>query len=188
MKVPFHKVIYLLLVILSCSSSPNKADTRIVNTDSSSELAVSQVIEENAIEQCAALDFTQLNDSQLFTSFFQQLDSVIAYQYPQGKSEYGDINAAFMIEFLSDLNPDSLEKNNTFKKSYHFNRALEGYTDPEVCMDDIRIDFLPEECQFKMTIYETFLVSPDWCTEHASIYYFKITRNRISEFVRNEAG
>jgi hypothetical protein len=75
-----------------------------------------------------------------------------------------------------------------FAKTYHFNIAPKGYTDPEKCEDKIEVRFDEKNCSFQLFIYNTFLVEPDWCTESMVIYGFKLERGKIVDFWRQEAG
>ncbi len=138
-----------------------------------------------------ANDFLKLKDKALQKEFFFMLDSIRKVQYPDNDQELTimvDLTPEYLNKFLADLNNDSLRLKNTFEKEYHFNIAPKGYTDPKVCKDKIQITFDEEHCSFRMNIYNTFLVEPNWCTESTIVYTFKIEGDRIIDFGRNEAG
>jgi len=138
-----------------------------------------------------ANDFLKLKDKALQKEFFFMLDSIRKVQYPDNDQELTimvDLTPEYLNKFLTDLNKDSLRLNNTFEKEYHFNIAPKGYTDPKVCKDKIQITFDEEYCSFRMVIYNTFFVEPNWCTESTIVYTFRIEEDRIIDFGRNEAG
>ena len=99
-----------------------------------------------------------------------------------------DLTPEYLDKFLADLDQDSLSMNNRFEKDYHFNVAPKDYTDPEICKDKIGITFDKEHCSFRLNIYNTFLVEPDWCTESMVVYGFIISNGKIVDFGRQEAG
>ena len=129
-----------------------------------------------------------------------------------------DITPEYLNKFLTDLDQDTLMVKKGFDKEYHFDIAPQGYTDSKICMDRIEVDFdeekidwfietiqsLPiifkplrtkgtekgdeEKCTFRLKIFNTFLVQPDWCTESMVIYGFKIENGNLVDFWRQEAG
>lgn len=138
-----------------------------------------------------ALDFMLLQQETIQKTFFAQLDSVRQSQYPNNDQEREimvDLTPEYLEKFLTDLSPDSLRKTGFFEKNYHFNLAPDGYTDPEVCKDKIQITFHEEYCSFRLCIYNTFWVEPNWCTESMVVYVFRIEGNKIIDFSRNEVG
>jgi hypothetical protein len=99
-----------------------------------------------------------------------------------------DLTPEYLNTFLSDIDIDSLNAQKRFAKTYHFNIAPKGYTDPEKCEDKIEVRFDEKNCSFQLLIYNTFLVEPDWCTESVVIYGFSIKKREIVDFWRQEAG
>ena len=99
-----------------------------------------------------------------------------------------DLTPEYLIEFFADINLDSLTANKQFEKEYHFNIAPKEYTDPQICKDKIDVSFDAENCSFRLNVYNTFLVEPDWCTESMVVYGFKIKNDKIVDFWRQEAG
>ncbi len=133
----------------------------------------------------------KLKNKEISTSFFTQLDSIRRVQYSKNDQEteiFVDINPNILIQFLKDIDQVELSKNGQFEKEYHFNIAPIGYSDPPKCKDKISIQFFPETCKYRMVIWNTFLVEPDWCTESQVVYSFEIKDNQIKNFWRNEAG
>lgn len=140
---------------------------------------------------CKALDFMKLQNKALQKKFFLQLDSIRNVQYPNSDQETEimvDINSNLLTQFLKDIDQTALSKNGRFEKEYHFNIAPKGFSDPKTCTDKISIEFYPEHCSYQMIIWNTFLVEPDWCSEHQIMYSFEIKDNRIINFRRDEAG
>ncbi|MCH2032295.1 MAG: hypothetical protein MK202_02150 [Tenacibaculum sp.] len=136
-------------------------------------------------------DFLNLQKNKLQADFFSKLDSIRKVQYPnndQDTSIMVDLTPEYLIKFLSDINLDSLIANKGFEKEYHFNIAPKEYSDPQICKDKIAVSFDVENCTFRLDIYNTFLVEPDWCTESMVVYGFKIKNNKIVDFWRQEAG
>ncbi|MBD8489690.1 hypothetical protein IFO69_13115 [Echinicola sp. CAU 1574] len=136
-------------------------------------------------------DFLNLKDKELQADFFYKLDSIRKVQYPNNDQEASitvDLTPEYLIEFLADINSDSLTANKQFEKEYHFNIAPKDYTGSEICKDKIAVSFDAENCSFRLNIYNTFLVEPDWCTESMAVYGFKIKNDEIVDFWRQEAG
>ena len=137
------------------------------------------------------MDFLKLKEDKLQTAFFAKLDSIRKVQYPNNDQEKNimvDLTPRFLNKFLNDINPDSLGINKAFDQEYHFNIAPKNYTDPKTCKDKISITFDEENCNFRLQIFNTFLVEPNWCTESMVIYSFLINDDEIIDFWRNEAG
>jgi hypothetical protein len=137
------------------------------------------------------VDFLKLKDKELQVDFFSKLDSIRKVQYPDNDQETSimvDLTPEYLIKFLTDIDSDSLTANNQFEKEYHFNIAPKDYTDPEVCKDKIAVSFDVKNCSFRLNVYNTFLVEPDWCTESMVVYGFKISNGRIIDIWRQEAG
>ena len=140
---------------------------------------------------CKAMDFMRLQNKALQDDFFIQLDSIRHVQYPNNDQAIGitvDLTPALLIQFLKDIDQDSLIKNERFEKEYHFNIAPEGYSDPPKCKDKISIEYYPESCKYRMVILNTFLSESNWCTGHQVVYSFGIKGDRVVDFGRNEAG
>ncbi|WP_196889877.1 hypothetical protein [Aureivirga sp. CE67] len=136
-------------------------------------------------------DFLNLKDKELQEDFFSKLDSIRKVQYlnnDQDTSIMVDLTPEYLIEFLADISLDSLTANKQFEKEYHFNIAPKEYTDPQICKDKIAVRFDAENCSFRLKIYNTFLVEPDWCTESMVVYGFKIKNDKIVDFWRQEVG
>lgn len=157
---------------------PKKLDRESVQIESNDCLATS-------------IDFLKLKDKNLRLGFFVKLDSIRKVQYPDNDQETSimvDLTPEYLINFLTDIDSDSLLVNRQFEQEYHFNTAPKGYTDPKICKDKIAVSFNHENCSFRLDVYNTFLVQPDWCTESMVIYEFKIKNDRIVDFWRQEAG
>ena len=140
---------------------------------------------------CQRLDFLKLQDKKLQNIFFKQLDSTRHIQYPNNDQEKEimiDLNQKLLDQFLKDIDQTAFSKTGRFEKEYHFNIAPKGYSDPAICKDKISIEFYPENCSYRMMIWNTFLAEPDWCTESQVIYSFEIKGDKIAGFERNEAG
>lgn len=184
-------VCILIVFMFSFCHKPKK------NTPIGSEENYKKSITENSEQiysgTCSGkvLDFFKLKDKKLQSSFFTQLDSIKKAQYPDDNQETSimvDITPDYLNQFLADINATSFEIHNTFEKDYHFNIAPQGFTDPEICKDKIKVSFDAEYCTFHLNIYNTFLVEDDWCTESVVMYGFKITNRKITNFWRQEAG
>jgi len=137
------------------------------------------------------VDFLKLKNKELQADFFSKLDSIRKVQYPDNDQETSimvDLTPEYLIKFLNDIDLDSLKVNKEFEEGYHFNIAPKDYTDPEVCKDKIAVSFEVENCSFRLNIYNTFLVEPNWCTESMVVYGFKIKNDKIVDFWRQEAG
>lgn len=140
---------------------------------------------------CSANDFLSLKNEKVSNQLFFKLDSIRSYQYPNNDQEVNisvDLTKEYLNKFLADIDKDILSKTGRYENEYHFNIAPKGYTDPKKCMDKISVEFSSTDCSYRMVIYNTFLVEPDWCTESAVIYSFKIKNKTIVDFYRNEAG
>lgn len=136
-------------------------------------------------------DFLKLRDKELQIDFFSKLDSVRKVQYPNNDQETSiivDLTPEYLTEFLADINLGSLIANRQFEKEYHFNIAPKDYIDPEICKDKIAVSFDAGNCSFRLNVYNTFLVEPDWCTESVVVYGFNIENDKIVDFWRQEAG
>lgn len=136
-------------------------------------------------------DFLKLKDEDLQADFFSQLNSIRNVQYPNKDQETSisvDLTPEYLSEFLADISLDSLSANKLFEQEYHFNIAPKDYTDPEICKDKIAVSFDAENCAFRLNVYNTFLVEPNWCTESMVVYGFKIENDKIIDFWRQEAG
>ncbi len=199
-------LIYILtvLTIIGCSNSnDNGRVSETIETESQSLTDSTIEVEEtqtanNEVEQiesskCSGTisDFLKLNHQDLQTDLFEKIDSIRKVQYPENDQETSimvDLTAEYLTRFLNDIDADSLTKNQRFEKEYHFNIAPEGFTDPTDCKDKIAVSFDDKDCSFRLNIYNTFLVEPNWCTESMVVYGFKIKNSRIIDFWRQEAG
>ena len=200
-------VFYILttLTLLGCANSTNKeksSEIIIATPDSETERILK--VEEEPIKSdfepaqiesidCSGTisDFLKLNDKELQLDFFSNLDSIRKVQYPDNDQDtliMVDLTPEYLTMFLTDINSNSLMVNNQFEKEYHFDIAPKDYTDPEICKDKIAVSFDDKSCSFRLHIYNTFLVEPDWCTESMVVYGFKIENDKITDFWRQEAG
>lgn len=140
---------------------------------------------------CGSASLERLKEPVLFERFFHCLDSMRHVQYPNGDQDTTtsvDITPAVMRAFLEKLDYDRLSRSSEAEVSFHFGVAPSGYTDPPVCRDKVSIKFNARNCHFRMVIFNTFLVPPDWCTEGSVVYTFSIGKDRIEDFYRDEAG
>lgn len=140
---------------------------------------------------CQALNFMKLKNKSVQDNFFNHLDSIRKFQYPENNQETEimvDLNQMLLNQFLKDIKQVVFSKTGRFEKEYYFDIAPEGYRDNETCKDKISIEFNPKSCRYQMVIHNTFLVEPNWCTESQVIYSFEIKGDRIINFSRNEAG
>jgi len=137
------------------------------------------------------IDFLKLKDNGLQIDFFSKLDSIRKVQYPANDQETSimfDLSPEYLNKFLVDIDIDSLSVKNQFEKEYHFNIAPLDFTDSEICKDKIAVSFDVKDCSFRLNIYNTFLVEPNWCTESMVVYGFKIKNDKVVDFWRQEAG
>jgi len=199
-------LIYLLtiLTLIGCSNSVDNGNvSEPIETESQSLADSANEVEEtqkadNAIEQietskCSGTitDFLKLENQDLQSDFIAKIDSIRKVQYPDNDQETSimvDLTAEYLTRFLNDIDSDSLTKNQRFETEYHFNVAPEGFTDPEDCKDKIAVSLDEEDCSFRLNIYNTFLVEPNWCTESMVVYGFKLRNDKIIDFWRQEAG
>lgn len=140
---------------------------------------------------CQAVDLMKLQNKELQNDFFKQLDSIRHIQYPNNDQETEimvDFTPAMLKQFLKDIDTATLSKTGRFEKEYYFNIAPKGYSDPKVCKDKISVEFDFATCTYRMVIWNSFLVEPNWCTEHQVVYGFTIKNNKIIDLERNEAG
>ncbi|WP_228851534.1 hypothetical protein [Aegicerativicinus sediminis] len=196
--------ILTVLLLIGCSNSSNNGKVSETIESESQSLTDSTVeVEEtenanNEIEQiesskCSGTisDFLKLEQQDLRTDLFAKIDSIRKVQYPDNDQETSimvDLTAEYLTRFLKDIDTDSLTQNQGFEKEYHFDIAPEGFTDPTGCKDKIAVSFDNKDCSFRLNIYNTFLVEPNWCTESMVVYGFKIKNSRIIDFWRQEAG
>ena len=185
---------FVLFIIWGCVDGNHNTNSKSNNTTMSASLnktSSTQNIVASTTFRCSAIDFLSLKDEKLQTNFFTQLDSIRKAQYPNDDQENEimiDITSALLNSFLNDIDQSVLSKTKGFAKEYHFNIAPKGYADPKKCKDKISIEFYQENCRYRMTIWNTFLVENDWCSEHQVIYGFEIKNGQIIDFERNEAG
>lgn len=187
----FFYFFIIILLYLGCSCK-NTSVTEKVGT-SLSRNTENIHIDENYIKKinCSALDFLKLREEKLQLYFFNKLDSVRNLQYPDNNQEVEimvDLSRNYLNQFLKDIDEDVLLKQSFFEKKYSFNIAPKGYSDSAVCVDKISIQFNSSTCNFKIKILNRFLADTDWCTESVVIYGFKIEKDKIVNFWRNEAG
>lgn len=207
--VPIKKMknlIYILTVLtfFGCGNSEKRETTTTSNRmelvpepdkdlREEYEKSIAKVSEQNDSTSCTGknIDFMKLKNKKVQADFFSKLDSIRRVQYPDNNQETSimvDLTPEYLIKFLKDIDSDSLIRNNQFEKEYHFNIAPKDYTDPEFCKDKIAVSFDVENCSFRLNVYNTFLVEPDWCTESMVLYGFKIKNDKIVDFWRQEAG
>lgn len=189
-----------LLTLFGCTHSVEK-DSTVTRLESENDtllineapLKLDNEIEK--IEEVKSIglssDFLKLKYKNLQSEFFGKIDSIRTVQYPNNHQEISimdDMTPEYLNKFLADINLDSLSKNNQFEQEYHFNIAPEDFTDPDICKDKIEVSFNDKDGSFRLSIYNTFLVELDWCTESMVIYGFSIKEDKIINFWREEAG
>ena len=140
---------------------------------------------------CDAASLERLKNPVLFASFFHCVDSMRRVQYPNGEQDTTlsvDITPAVMKEFLEKVDHALLSRSGEAEIDFHFGVAPTGYTDPPACRDKVSVSFNARSCHFRMVVFNTFLVPPDWCTEGTVVYGFMIGQDRVLDFYRDEAG
>tara|TARA_R110001592_G_scaffold314900_2_gene590687 strand:- start:19 stop:597 length:579 start_codon:yes stop_codon:yes gene_type:complete len=189
-------LIYILttLTLIGCGNSNDNGKVSEPIETKSQSLADSTIeIEQIKLSKCSGTirDFLKLDQQDLQTNLFVKIDSIRNVQYPDNDQETTimvDLAVEYLTRFLNDIDVDSLTENQQFEKEYHFNIAPKGYTDPVDCKDKIAVSFDDKNCSFRLNIYNTFLVEPNWCTESMVVYGFKIKNSTIKDFWRQEAG
>ena len=199
-------LIYILtvLTLIGCSNSNDNGKVYEPIETESQSLADSTIeaeetqtanneIEQIELRKCSGTicDFLKLDQQDLQTDLFVKIDSIRNVQYPDNDQDTTimvDLTAEYLARFLNDVDVDSLTNNQRFEKEYHFNIAPKGYTDPTDCKDKIEVSFDDKDSSFRLNIYNTFLVEPNWCTESMVVYGFKIKNSKIVDFWRQEAG
>lgn len=201
------KTLIYIFTILTLIGWSNSADNEKVSetietesqsiTDSIIKVDQPQKAENETVQieinKCSGTitDFLKLKNNELRLDLLAKIDSIRKVQYPDNDQESSimiDLTAEYLSRFLSDIDSDSLTKNQRFEKEYHFDIAPKGFTDPADCKDKIAVSLDKEDCSFRLNIFNTFLVEPNWCTESMVVYGFKIKNNRIIDFWRQEAG
>jgi hypothetical protein len=204
--IKMKTLIYILttLTLIGCgNSNDNGKVSEPIETESQSlagsiieveeTQTVNNEIEQIKLSKCSGTisDFLKLDQQDLQTDLFVKIDSIRNVQYPDNDQETTimvDLTVEYLTRFLNRIDVDSLTKNQQFEKEYHFNIAPKGYTDPVYCKDKIAVSFDDKNCSFRLNIYNTFLVEPNWCTESMVVYGFKIKNSTIKDFWRQEAG
>lgn len=199
-------IIYILIVLtfFGCGNAEKKGNTPtsdrmelVPEPDKDLreeyEKSIDKDSEQIAVTNCTGKieGFLTLRDKELQADFFSKLDSIRKVQHPNNDQETSimvDLTPEYLIEFLDDISLDSLTANKQYEKEYHFNITPKSYTDPEICKDKIAVSFDEENCSFRLNVYNSFLVEPDWCTESMVVYGFKIENDKIVDFWRQEAG
>jgi hypothetical protein len=202
MKIPTY-----LLLLLSCMACANVETKEAPSTAERMELVPEpdkdlreQSEKQTEVEpkqihapHCDAsiTDFLRLTDVNMQAQLFAHMDSVRTIQYPDQDQETSimvDLTPEYLNKFLVDLNLDSFATHMHFEQEYHFHVAPKDFTDPPKCTDKISVRFDTVDCSFHLYVMNTFLVEPDWCTENMVVYGFKIEKDRILDFWRQEAG
>jgi hypothetical protein len=193
---------FLVVTLFACNNGSDGETHRStdtfgvdkVSTDPGSNYDKSAIqnAQDSSQRICGSEDFLKLKNKQLQADFFRQLDSVRKGQYPNNDQDiYNlvDITPALLNKFLSDINIDSLRKNEMYEASYFFNIAPKEYTDSRKCDDVITVRFFSEDCSFRMIIDNVYPVKDVGCAGGAQVLYgFKIFKSRIIEFGRQAAG
>lgn len=112
-------------------------------------------------------------------------------QYPNDDQDTAiavDLSPSMLQELLRRVDYDEFQRTGECGVGYQFDIAPKGHRDPPACRDSVRVHFTPDRCGFRMVIKSTFLVEPNWCIEHNVSYGFRIGKDRILDFGRNEAG
>lgn len=140
---------------------------------------------------CFAVDFIALKNKDLQKNLFKQLDSIIKIQYPNNNQElYNsvDLTPKMLNQFLKDIDLESLEKNDQFEQFYNFNISHPNFKDSPICRDQVAVLFLKENCRFRITIDNVYMVEGDCIGGSQVIYGFQIKDSEIIDFWRDEAG
>ena len=140
---------------------------------------------------CDAASITRLLEPALFESFFHCVDSMRRVHYPDDDQDTTiavDLSPYMLEEFLRQVDYDEFQRIGECGVGFQFNIAPKGHRDPPACRDSVWVHFSPERCGFRMVVKSTFLVEPNWCIEHNVSYGFRIGKDRVVDFGRNEAG
>lgn len=140
---------------------------------------------------CSPTDFTKLNDKKLQDDFFKQRDSVQKAQYPNSDQDIKnsvDLTRQMLMQFLKDFNIETFKKTGTYENYYFFNISPPQFKDSKVCKDKISVQYFKESCTYRMIIENVYMVEKDCIGGQQVSYTFKIIKNKIADFGRDEAG
>jgi hypothetical protein len=140
---------------------------------------------------CSSTDITKLNDKKLQVDFFTRLDSVRKAQYPNNDQDTNnsvDLTPKLLQLFLKDINLETLKKNGRYDAFYFFNISPPQFKDSKECKDRISLRYFPESCMFRIEVENVYLVERDCIGGSQVSYGFKIVKDKIVDFGRNEAG
>lgn len=140
---------------------------------------------------CTASDFLNLANETTETSFFHQRDSVLKSQYPHGDKDVFnsvDITREMLHQFLREITIDSLALSGSIEKVYFFNISPPAYSDSKLCEDRIAVRYFEDDCTYRMTIDNVYMVEGDCIGGSQVSYGFRIEGDQIIDFTRQEAG
>lgn len=94
-------------------------------------------------------------------------------------SIFGGVTISDLNDFFNSIDEKEFIKNFEFSKEYEFNRFPAAYTSDISCEDIIYLQFLKNDCSYRLSIGNNFHVEDFGCSEHQTIYTFKIIDNQI---------
>lgn len=194
------KFVFLILIsfLFGCKNSKTKSDDNSsldltreshslnVKVESSGHNESNQTVSLESL--CKPLDFLKLREKEIQVKFLHLIDSIKELQYPEESepTTFVDITQQYLINFLNDLNIDSLRINGFFEKEYDFNKKSQN-TDQVICQDAISVAYLEKDCSFMLHVLNTNFID-GWCGESSVVYLFKIKNDKVIDFIRREAG
>ncbi|WP_108821477.1 hypothetical protein [Dysgonomonas sp. Marseille-P4361] len=93
-----------------------------------------------------------------------------------------------MNDFFSNIDKNTFVHNLEYSKEYEFDRYPTNYKSDINCIDEISLQFFEDQCEYRLNITNSFYVIDFGCSEHTTIYTFKITDNQIELIDRIMAG
>jgi len=140
---------------------------------------------------CSPTDFTKLKDKKLQDNFFTQLDSVKKVQYPKNDQDTKnavDLTPKMLNQFLKDFNLETFKKTGIYENYYFFNISPPQFKDSKICKDKISVQYFSESCTYRMIVENVYIVENNCIGGQQVSYNFKIIKNKIVDFGRDEAG
>lgn len=140
----------------------------------------------STVNSCTLDNMLSLQNEPLKISFFQKLDSIIEFQYPEKtEKEAIDINGEILEAFLADLKLHSNKNDSVFEKSYNYN-LFKNKQNVKKYSNTIEVQLF-NNCTYRL-LFINYLETSEYADEGSVVYSFKINNNEIKEFKRQEAG